>query len=75
MAVEKVEANISVQFSYVNGLTTSFSGIIENLSTLEWNSPLYDDTKPSYDLSFKAAKTSDTPAGVKWTPLSRQIMS
>ena len=35
MAVEKVEANISDQFSYVNGLTTRFSGIIENLSTLE----------------------------------------
>jgi Ca2+-binding RTX toxin-like protein len=63
MAVEKVEANISDQFSYLNGLTTRFSGIIENLSTLEWNSPLYDDTKPSYDLSFKAVKTADTPAG------------
>ena len=63
MAVEKVEANISDQFSYLNGLTTRFSGIIENLSTLEWNSPLYDDTKPSYDLTFKAVKTVDSPAG------------
>ena len=63
MAVEKVEANISDQFSYVNGLTTRFSGIIENLSTLEGNSLLYDDTKPSYNLTFKSVKAADTPAG------------
>jgi hypothetical protein len=63
----KVEANISDQFNYVSQFVSetdkSFLGIIENLSSLQWDSPLYDDTKPSYNLSFNAVKTTDTPAG------------
>lgn len=60
----KTEANIQDQFDYVSGVTNSFNAIIENLSMLEWNSPTYDDEKPSYNLSFKAPKTADTLDGL-----------
>lgn len=74
----KVEANISDFLGYVSELYTlglgedapsgiSFEGLhglTENLSGLDWNAPLYDDTQPSYNLSFKAARTTDSPAGV-----------
>jgi hypothetical protein len=75
----KVEANIFDFLGYASeGLYTlglgedapsgiSFEGLYgltENLSGLDWNAPLYDDTQPSYNLSFKAAKTTDSPAGV-----------
>ncbi len=60
----KTEANIQDQFDYVSGVTNSFNAIIENLSMLEWNSPTYDDEKPSYNLSFKAPKTEDTLEGL-----------
>jgi len=71
VATTKVEANIFDQFEYVLGHLYGFEigslnyekPIIENLSQLEWDKPLYDDSQPSYNLSFKAAKTTDTPAG------------
>ena len=67
MTSTKVNADITTQFDYVNGITDSFSGLIDSsLSSLTtWNSPLYDDTKPSYNLSFKAKadKEAGTLAG------------
>ena len=39
------------------------SSLPEDFSNLDWIVPSYDDTNPSYNLNFKAAKTTDTPAG------------
>ena len=70
----KVEANIEDQLSYTNTVLASnvmdWSGnpfpvdsLLDVLSSLEWSSPLYDDTSPSYNLLFNAPKTSDNLAG------------
>lgn len=59
--ITKVEASISDQFDYVSSVTESLSGIIELLYPLAWDAPLYDDSKPSYNLSFNSK--TDTEAG------------
>jgi hypothetical protein len=70
----KVEANIEDQLSYTNTVLASnvmdWSGnpfpvdsLLGVLSSLEWSSPLYDDTSPSYNLLFNAPKTSNNLAG------------
>jgi hypothetical protein len=44
----------------------NFEGLyefVENLSGLKWNTPLYDPSQPSYNLSFNAAKTANSLAG------------
>lgn len=57
----KVEAVITEKFDSVNGITDMFSNLIDgSLSALAWNSPLYDDTKPSYNLNFKAKADTET---------------
>ena len=60
----KVEAQISEFLNYTTENYSVFNIIGGNLANLEnWNIPLYD-AKPSYTLSFKAPKTSDTLAGI-----------
>jgi Ca2+-binding RTX toxin-like protein len=69
----EVSANIKDQLIYANTvlennkepICPSFyvDDFFKNLSSLEWNSPLYDDTKRMYDLSFKSSKKLDTLAG------------
>ena len=74
----QVEANITDFLNYADQRFNTYpdnensgilkfegiSGLVENLSTLNWVSPKYDDTQPSYNLSFKAPKTTDNPVGV-----------
>jgi hypothetical protein len=63
MATTKVEANISNFLDYTSTNYYTFSTLAESLSNLKWNTLLYDETIPSYNLSFNAPKTTDNPAG------------
>ena len=72
----KVEANISSFLDYAYSRfgdnASHSSGRVylngvefgNDFSSLEWSSPSYDDTQPSYKLTFKASKTADNPAAV-----------
>ncbi len=74
----KVEANISEFLDYASefylfGLGENapsgisfegLNGLMENLSYLDWKSPLYDQTLPTYNLKFYAAKTADSRSGI-----------
>jgi hypothetical protein len=54
-----IEVVLRMRISF-EGLNT----LNEDLATLDWNTPLYDDTLPDYTLKFKAVKTIERPLGV-----------
>ena len=66
----QVEANITDQLDYVKSILkdiTGSEGIVnlnDNLSKLDWILPLYDNTQPFYNLTFKSVKAADTPDGL-----------
>lgn len=64
--MSRVESNINDYFDYAN--TIDFSGgalssVLDRLSPLDWKSPMVDNEKASYNLSFTAAKTAETMLG------------
>ncbi len=64
-----VTASIQDQIAYVIPLLNSnfylpatALSVLDNLAYLSWKSPSYDKTRPSYNLTFSAEKTTDTSA-------------
>jgi Ca2+-binding RTX toxin-like protein len=66
----QVEANITDQLDYVKSILKDITGseafinLNDNLSKLDWILPLYDNTQPSYNLTFKSVKAADMPDGL-----------
>ena len=63
-ANEKYTENPSMESNYSYPAFEPLNNLVDNLSELKWTSPIYDDTQPSYNLTFNSIVSPNIPVGL-----------
>ena len=63
-ANDRFSENPSLENNYSYSPFEPLNNLLENLSGLKWTSPIYDDTQPSYNLSFNSIFSPNVPVGL-----------